>query len=441
MNAPKTADILITGGTILCLDEELRVLNDHALAVKDGRIEDIFPLGSADYEAKKSIDAGGCIVMPGLINAHTHLPMTYFRGLADDLPLQTWLNDYIWPLESKLLDADFVRKAALHGAAEMIKNGITQIHDMYFYMSSVADACTQAGLRAIVGEAVIEGNANSGAEFSPGARVVELRRAYQGNPLVDFDLSPHSIYACSRATLQRCAQVASDEGILLHMHLSETSHEVDDCLHEHGLRPVHYLKEIGFLELPAVYAHGVWLDGDEIALLAENPAAIAVCSESNLKLASGILPLKGLLDAGVNLCFATDGVASNNDLDILAEMDLTAKLHKAVNNDPSFLPAARVLQMATRDAAKALGVGNRRGSLEPGKDADICLLSLQELECQPVYDPHSHVVYALGARHVRDVLIAGEVVLKNGKLTKVDEEEIVATALDTREAVLRELRK
>lgn len=439
MKEPWTADILITGGTILCLDEDMRVLEGHAIAIQEGKIEDIFPLGSRNYSARQSIDASGCIVMPGLINAHTHLPMTYFRGLADDLPLKAWLEDYIWPLEGRLLDGDFVRKASLHGAAEMIKNGITQIHDMYFHMASIADACTQAGLRAIIGEAVIEGHANSGS--SPGGKVIDLRRAYRDNPLVDFDLSPHSIYACSRQTLQKCMRVAADEGILLHMHLSEAKHEVGDCLREHGVKPVQYLKEIGFLDLPAVYAHGVWLDPEEISLLAESPASIAVCSESNLKLASGILPLKGLLEAGVNLCFATDGVASNNDLDILAEMDLTAKLHKAVNGDPSFLPASRVLQMATLDAAKALGVGDRRGSLEPGKDADICILSLAGLECQPVYNPYSHVVYVLGSRHVRDLLIAGEPVLRDGKLIRVDEGEILATSAEMRAKVLRELGK
>ncbi|MGC9362113.1 MAG: amidohydrolase family protein, partial [Candidatus Syntrophosphaera sp.] len=216
---------------------------------------------------------------------------------------------------------------------------------------------------------------------------------------------------------------------------------VGDCLREHGVKPVQYLKEIGFLELPAVYAHGIWLEKDEISLLAGSPASIAVCSESNLKLASGILPLKALQEAGVNLCFATDGVASNNDLDLMAEMDLTAKLHKAVNRDPSFLPAARVLQMATLDAAKALGVGERRGSLEAGKDADICILSLAGLECQPVYNPYSHVVYVLGSRHVRDVLIAGEPVLRDGQLTRVDEGEILATAAEMRARVLRELGK
>ncbi|MGC9362679.1 MAG: amidohydrolase family protein, partial [Candidatus Syntrophosphaera sp.] len=226
MNAPQPADILITGGTILCLDEGLNVLENHSIAVRNGKIADIFPAGGRHYSARQSIDAAGCIVMPGLINAHTHLPMTYFRGLADDLPLKAWLEDYIWPLESRLLDKDFVRKASLHGAAEMIKNGITQIHDMYFHMASVADACTQAGLRAIIGEAVIDGNANSGS--SPGGKVVDLRRAYRNNPLVDFDLSPHSIYACSRQTLQKCARVAADEGILLHMHLTEARHEVGD---------------------------------------------------------------------------------------------------------------------------------------------------------------------------------------------------------------------
>ncbi|MBW6514314.1 MAG: amidohydrolase family protein [Candidatus Syntrophosphaera sp.] len=439
MAAAKKIDVLIRGGTILCLDEALSTLEDHDIAISGGRILEIVPSDSALYEAAKAIDATDCIVMPGLINAHTHLPMTYFRGLADDLPLMTWLKDYIWPLEARLLDREFIRSASLHGASEMIKNGITQIHDMYFDLGAIAEACTQAGLRGIIGEAVID--SDNGSAPPPGSKVLELRQRYKGNPLVDFNLAPHSIYACSRDTLLKCAQAASDLGVFLHMHLSETEHEVRDCQREHGKRPVFYLKEIGILELPAIYAHGVWVDAEEIELLAEHPASIAICSESNLKLASGILPLKGYLDAGVNVCFATDGVASNNNLDLLAEMDVTAKLHKAVNNDPSFLPAARVLQMATLDAAKALGVGDRRGSLETGKDADICILTLAALECQPLYNPYSHVIYTLGSRHVRDVMIAGELVLEGGRLTRVDEAELISVAKTYRAKILRELKK
>ncbi len=436
----QTIDLILRGGTILTLDRDQRVVEDQAIAIDQGRILEIFDPAGAKYQARQEIDTSGCILMPGLINAHTHLPMTYFRGLADDLPLQTWLQDFIWPLEQKMINREFISQAALHGAAEMIKNGITQIQDMYFDMPAVAGACSQAGLRAIIGEAVLDGHGNSDATHATlGDKVLELRQRFADDPLVDFNLAPHSIYGCSEQTLARCAQVAAKHGILLHMHLSETRSEVDNCLREHGLKPAFYLQKVGILELPAVYAHAIWTEPDEIELMAANPASVAICSESNLKLASGILPLAEYLDKGVNVCFATDGVASNNNLDLLAELDLTAKLHKAVNSDPAFLPAARTLRMATLNAAKALGVEDRRGSLEPGKDADVCVLSLNGLECQPVYNPWSHVVYTLGAKQVRDVVIGGEIVLRDGRLTKVDEAELVRTAQSWKDRILREL--
>ncbi len=442
MQPVQTVDLILRGGTILTLDQEMRVLEDHAIAIDQGRILDIFAPHETKYQARQYLETSDCIIMPGLINAHTHLPMTYFRGLADDLPLQTWLQDFIWPLEAKMLDREFLSQAALHGAAEMIKNGITQIHDMYFNMPAIAEACSQAGLRAIIGEAVIDRPGN----FDPlhatlGAKVLELRERFASDPLLDFNLAPHSIYTCSEATLRKCAQVAEKHGILLHMHLSETRQEVDDCLKEHGLKPVFYLQKLGILAQPAVYAHAIWTDSDEIELMAANPASVAICSDSNLKLASGILPLAAYLRQGVNLCFATDGVASNNNLDLLAELVLTAKLHKAVNNGPAFLPAAQALQMATLGAAQALGVADRRGSLEIGKDADICVLGLDALECQPFYNPYSHVIYTLGARHVRDVIIAGELVLEDGKLTKVDESELIVTAKIQKDRILKELGK
>ena len=431
-------DLILKGGTILSLDAGLQVHQDQAIAIDQGRILDIFDPREKHYEARQSIDTSNCILMPGLINAHTHLPMSYFRGLADDLPLKTWLHDFIWPLEAKMLSREFISQAALHGAAEMIKNGITQVQDMYFDMPAVAEACSQAGLRAIIGEAVLDGKRNS-KRPAPGEKALELRQRYADEPLLDFNLAPHSIYACSEQTLRSCAETAAKHGLRLHLHLAETRGEVEDCLREHGLKPVFYLQEVGILELPAVYAHGVWTAPDEIALMAANPASVAICSDSNLKLASGILPLAQYLERGVNLCFATDGVASNNNLDLLAEMDLTAKLHKALNSDPAFLPAVKTVQMATLGAAQALGIADQRGSLEPGKDADICVLSLAGLECQPVYNPYSHVVYTLGAKQVRDVLIAGKIVLRDGKLTQVDECELVETANSWKQRILKEL--
>lgn len=437
MSEPRIIDLLVVGGTILTLDGGMRVLEDYSLAIDNGKIIDLIPPGNKPYQAKRVLDARNCLIMPGLINTHTHLPMTYFRGLADDLPLDVWLREYIWPLETKLLDHEFILASSLHGAAEMIKNGITQIHDMYFDMPAIADACAKAGLRALIGEAVLDVKLDApSSRRDLGSRAVELRDRYRDNPLLDFDLAPHSLYGCSRQTLEACARAASDHNLLLHTHLSETRGEAEQILAAHGVKPVFYLKQLGLLDLPAVYAHSVWLDEDEIELLASAPASVAMCTECNLKLASGILPLKSYLDHGVNVTFATDGVASNNNLDLLSELDVTAKLHKAVNNDPAFLPAEQAVRMATRNAAQALGCGDRRGSLVAGKDADLIVLSLDSLDAQPFYNPYSHVVYALGSKHVRDVVIAGRIVLERGELTQVDEVEIVATAREYKTRIL-----
>lgn len=438
----KEIDLLIKGGIILCMDNEMQNLENYQIAIDNGRIIDICPTESKDYIARKILDASDCIIMPGLINAHTHLPMTSFRGLADDLPLEIWLNNYIWPLEAKILNRKFIYNASLHGAAEMLKNGITQIHDMYFDMPAIADACTKVGLRAIIGEAFLDSNTSSPEKLPElGNKMLQMRQRYKDNPLVDFNLAPHSIYGCSRKTLEKCAQIAAETGILLHMHLSETKSEVEQCVQDYGLKPVFYLKDIGILDLPAVYAHGVWMDEEEIELLSEVPASIAICTESNLKLASGILPLATYKKYGVNLCFATDGVASNNNLDILSEMDVTAKLHKVMNKDPAFLPAVDIVKMATCDAAKALGISRKRGSLEVGKDADICILNLSELESQPLYNPYSHIVYAMTSRNVRDVIVNGKIMLENGRLTQVDESALIATAKEQKEYILKQLSK
>jgi 5-methylthioadenosine/S-adenosylhomocysteine deaminase len=345
-------------------------------------------------------------------------------------------------LEAKILNRKFIYNASLHGAAEMLKNGITQIHDMYFDMPAIADACTKVGLRAIIGEAFLDSNTSSPEKLPElGNKMLQMRQRYKDNPLVDFNLAPHSIYGCSRKTLEKCAQIAEETGILLHMHLSETKSEVEQCVQDYGLKPVFYLKDIGILDLPAVYAHGVWMDEEEIELLSEVPASIAICTESNLKLASGILPLATYKKYGVNLCFATDGVASNNNLDILSEMDVTAKLHKVMNKDPAFLPAVDIVKMATCDAAKALGISRKRGSLEVGKDADICILNLSELESQPLYNPYSHIVYAMTSRNVRDVIVNGKIMLENGRLTQVDESALIASAKEQKEYILKQLSK
>ncbi|MEN6445932.1 MAG: amidohydrolase family protein [Candidatus Cloacimonas sp.] len=436
-------DLVLEGGIIITMDSQNQILENHCLAINKGKIQAIFPCGSSNYEAKEKIDASNCLIIPGLINMHSHLPMTYFRGLADDLPLNVWLQQYIWPLEAKLINPQFVYDATLHSAAEMIKNGISTANDMYFCLNSIADACSKVGLRIFIGEAVIDNEqAGNGETNAIGKRIMELKQVYKDNPLIDFTLAPHSIYACSEKTLKNCAKVAGENDFIVHTHLSETAEEVENCLKEHKLSPVEYLQKLGLLDVQGIFAHGVWINAKEMDLLAEKGnSSIAICTESNLKLSSGFAPLKKYQDKGINLCLGTDGVASNNNLDLLAEMSVTAKLHKALNNDPTLLPAKDAFAMVTINAAKALGKEKELGSLEIGKLADLAVVSLQELENNPLYNPYSLLVYAINHNSIRDMIIQGKIVMRNRELLFVDERQILNKASDYRQIVLQAVKK
>lgn len=436
----KQIDTLITGGTIVTMDSAFRLLEGHSIAIENGVIINILPDSEDCYQAQEVIDASNCLIIPGLINAHTHLPMTYFRGMADDMPLDKWLQDYIWPLEAKLVNPQFVFDAAVHGASEMIKNGITFANDMYFHMGSIADACTKAGLRVIISEALIEHALSSEDRNNYiGKKLAQLSDHYRTNPLVSFSLAPHSIYTCSQDTLSRCAEVAKEHNWLIHTHLSESKQEVENCQKEHGKRPLEYLADLGFLELRCLFAHGIWLDDTELKLLSNSKSSICVCTDSNLKLGSGFAPLGKMSEYKVNFCLGTDGVASNNNLDLLAEMDTTAKLHKLLWGDISLFNARDTLAMVTSNAAKALGMADKVGSLEIGKYADITILNTNDLECQPLYNPYSQIVYAMTSWQVRDVLISGKLVLKDKQLTMVDESMLIETAKSYRHQILKEI--
>ncbi|HNQ42921.1 MAG TPA: amidohydrolase family protein [Candidatus Cloacimonadota bacterium] len=431
------ADLIIRGGSIISMDSTYSIHEDSLMVVDKGRIIAIRPATDEQYTADKTIDARDCLIIPGLINTHTHLPMTYFRGLADDMVLQDWLQGYIWPLEAKLVKPQFVYDATLHGASEMIKNGITLANDMYFHMGSIAEACTRAGFRVIISEALLDhAMSEEDRKTCIGNRLKALMVKYRDNNLISFSLAPHSIYTCTPATLRRCGEVAQENDWLVHMHLSETRQEVENCLKEHGKRPVEYLQDLGFLGSRCLFAHGIWLDDAELELLANSRSAISICTDSHLKLNSGFAPIKKMHEHGVTYSLGTDGVASNNNLDLLSELDYTAKLHKLLAQDTTFLPAREALAMVTRNAARALGMQDRLGSLEVGKDADITILNTHDLECQPLYNPYSQIVYAMSSRQVRDVVIAGEVVLDRGKLIKVDESELIETAKHYRHDIL-----
>jgi 5-methylthioadenosine/S-adenosylhomocysteine deaminase len=433
-------DHIIKGGTIVCMDRDFRVLEDHFILVKDSKIDAILPISAMKaYKAKHVTDASHCLVIPGLINAHSHLPMTYLRGLADDLPLDKWLGEYIWPLEARLIDEEFVYHASLHGAAEMLKNGISYTNDMYFHSDKIVQAASRAGMRVQVSSAIIE--REEGMDYAEiMAKMHSLVDFCADYPLADCSLAPHAIYTCSEKLLKTCAEYAQRYDWTLHTHLSETRSELEDCLKHHGKRPLNYLADLGFLETRCLFAHGVWLSGEELKLLEGKDCGIAICTDSNLKLASGFAPLKGILEHNVPFALGTDGVASNNNLDLLDELSTTAKLHKSINQDPEFLPAREAFAHVTIEAARALGKADTLGSLEPGKAADICIINTRDLQSSPIYNPYSQLVYALSSHQIRDLMVAGSFALKDYALQNLEEEELLARAEHYKQKIVKEIR-
>ncbi len=434
-------DIIIKGGSIVTMDAGYRILEEHFIAISEGKIIQIAPLDQIkDFKAKKQIDASSCLITPGFINTHSHLGMSYFRGLADDLPLKTWLGDYIWPLETKMLSGDFIYDASLHGASEMIKEGITFSNDMYFHKDRVAEACVKAGLRVNVSQTVI-GEAGS-LEMEDNIRSLrEFKEEYRDQDLVDCSLAPHAIYTCSGETLKGCADAAIQNDWLIHTHLSETRQELEDCLKIHNMRPLDYLEKLGFLEARCVFAHCVWLSNAEIQKMSGSRCSVSLCTDSNHKLSNGTAPLKEMLDASLTLSLGTDSVASNNNLDILEELSFLAKLHKGINHDPTLLPAKEAFSLLTIEGARALGRAGDLGSIEISKQADINIIDIGNLKSQPIYDPYSHLVYAIGSEQIRDQLIAGRITMQDRKLQNVNERDLIQTAKQYKEHILKEMQK
>ena len=424
-------DIIIKNGYIVTINTGMDIIENGAIAIeKDtivaiGKTEEILK----EYTSSNIIDASTKIVMPGLINGHTHIAMTYLRGFADDLLLQSWLEDHIWPAEEKFVRAQFVYDSSYHACAELIKNGITMINDMYFYEKEAARAATKAGMRAIFGEAILD--FPMAFHKTPESMInysVEAYEEFKENERIDFAMMPHSIYTCSKKNLITAAEKARSLGMLIHTHVSETKKEIDDCLKEHNIRPVNYLDSIGFLGNDVSIAHGVWIDDEEQKILADKDVGVNICTECNLKLSSGFAPIKGYKENGVTISLATDGVASNNNLSLLDEMDMTAKVHKAINNDPTFLNAEEVVRMVTIEPAKIFNKDKEVGSLEIGKKADIILLERNKLENLPMYNVYSHLVYAMHSESVQDVIINGKILMKDRQLLHIDEDEIFQKA-------------
>ncbi len=427
----QSADIIITADYVLTMNQGLTVIRHGAIAVDDKKIAAVGPADELlkKFRAKQTIDGEGKVAFPGLVNTHTHAAMVYFRGLADDLPLKVWLEEHIWPAEGRWLSPEFVQDAVELACLEMLRAGITTYADMYFFSDSGARATKKIGMRAVIGAGIVDFPTATGKNADDYlANAERLIATWKGDDLITPSIADHSAYACSPETLKKSKERAEKHGVPLQIHLSETAWEVNEILSRYQKRPVAYLDALGFLNENLIAAHAVWLEPEEIAVLAARGTGVAHCIESNLKLASGIAPVAAMLKAGVRVTFGTDGAASNNDLDILNEMSTAAKVHKAVSGDPTVLNAKQAFLMATRWGAEALGLGTMTGSLEAGKAADIVLADLNRPHLTPLYDIYSHMVYSLHAADVDTVLVDGRPVVRQKKLTTADEAEILGTA-------------
>ena len=418
---PKSADILIVNGTILAMDANQTPLINGGIAIARDRIAAIGPAAEfSDWRAARVIDAGGGIIMPGLINTHTHAAMTCFRGLADDLQLMTWLNEHIFPAEAKL-DEQKVYSGALLACAEMIMSGTTCFCDMYLFEDAVARAACDAGMRAVVGEVLYDFDSPN---YGPIAKGFEYTRkminTWQEHPLVTIAVEPHSTYLCAPELLQKAFDLARDHSLPLVIHLAESKSEVAQIRERFDRTPVEHLAHLGLLAPNVVACHCVELTENDIALLKRFDVKVAHNAESNMKLASGVAPIPRLLDEGICVGLGTDGCASNNNLDLFLEMDTVAKIHKAKTLDPTVMDAQTVLKMATIMSAQALGLESFIGSLETGKKADLIIVDTAQPHLTPMYNPVSHMVYAARGSDVTTVIINGTVVMKEGQLKTMD---------------------
>lgn len=436
----------ITDVTLLCarwvipVVPQGTVLEQHVVAMAHGEIVDVLPCAAATerYPAAAVVNLPNHALIPGLINLHTHAAMTLMRGMADDLPLMTWLHDNVWPVESRVTSAEFVRDGTLLACAEMLRGGVTCFNDMYFFPEAAAQAALQAGMRATIGMIALEfpsAYASDATDYL--AKGMATRDAMRDENLLSFCLAPHAPYTVSDATFERIAVYAAELDVPVHTHLHETQDEIRDSLKAHGIRPLARLKNLGLLGPNLIAVHAVHLMPDEIALLAEHGCHVAHCPTSNLKLASGLAPIHALTQAGVNVGIGTDSAASNNRLDILSELRLAALLGKLGANDAAALPARQALEMATINAARALGLDKKIGSLEKGKRADITAINLGSPELAPCYQPLSHIAYAAGREHVSDVWVDGVQQVKDGRLTGLDEPGIAARADYWRNKILQ----
>lgn len=424
---PVAVDLLLLNGLVLTLDDQDQRFDPGGVAVRNGEIVAVGHNEAIEgaFNASRTLDVTGCVVLPGLINAHTHAAMTIFRGLADDLPLMEWLHQHIFPAERKLTE-EWVYWGTLLACAEMIRSGTTTFCDMYLFEHKVAEAAKDAGMRALVGEVLYDfPSPNYGPIESGLAYTESLIHKWREDPLVRIAVEPHALYTCSPPVLRRCFELAERCEVPLVIHVSENEAEVEEILKRYGHRPVAHLEDLGMLSSRLIADHCVALGARDMELLAQRRVQVVHNPESNMKLASGIAPVSRLLEMGVNVALGTDGCASNNDLDLLGEMDTCAKLHKVATLDPTVLPAATVLRMATRNGARALGWEGKIGELAPGRWADIIVVDFDQPHLTPLYEPKSHLVYAARGADVRHSIIHGRLVMEDRRLLTLDCDEVI----------------
>jgi len=412
------ADIVIKNGMVLTMDDKFTLHKKADVAVSDSKIIDISE--KTPYSGKKIIEAEGKLIMPGLINCHTHAAMTLLRGLADDIPLDVWWNKFIFPIEKKFVNSEFVRIGCGLAAIEMIKSGTTSFADMYFYEDAAAEICKQIGIRAFLGEGILDfPTPDSKSADEALIKIEKLHEKWGKDPIIHLMVAPHAPYSCNPENLIKSRKLADKLNLPLHIHLAETSAEVGE---------VENLESIGFLCDRLSAAHCVHVSKTEMDILKKHKVKVAHCQESNMKLASGMAPIVEMNDLGITIGLGTDGAASNNNLDMFDEMDAAAKVHKLVRSDPTVMDAKTVLKMATGGAAKVLLKEKEIGSLEVGKKADIIILDLNRPHLTPLYNIYSNLVYSAGGGEVDTAIINGKLIMENRDILTIDEEEIIDRA-------------
>ncbi len=440
--AAERADVIIRGGWVVTMDGSSRVIENGAVVVRRERIVEVGPWAevAAKYTAARTIDARGRIVMPGLINTHTHVPMVMFRGIADDLVLMDWLQKYIFPAEAKNVDEQFVRWGTRLGCLEMIRGGITTYVDMYYFEDAIADETARAGMRAVLGETLIDFPAPDNKTWDAGMAYVEkFVNKWKSHPLITPAIAPHAPYTVSTEHLKQTHEFSVRHKVPLVIHVAEDYAEVKTIQERYNASSVAYLDRIGLLDERVIAAHVVWPTEDDIKTLASRRVGVGHCPQSNMKLAAGVSPVPQMLRAGVAVGLGTDGAASNNDLSLWEEIDTAAKLHKLISKDPTTLKAQEALEMATIRGARAVHLDKDIGSLEAGKLADLIIIGANGAHQTPLYNVYSHLAYATKASDVETVMINGRVVMDNRRVLTVDEASVRTKAIEYRDRIRKSI--